>query len=367
MRFFRPKHVAYFLTGHGFGHGVRGSAIINALPEDVKVTVFSSLPAGFFREEIRLPPERFELIPCELDCGCIQPDSVRVDVQATLATYAGIHAARESLIAEFSQRLKTIEADAVVGDIAPLAFPIARAAGLPSTAICNFAWTDIYAPYLQGYPDFRPVWDAMVSDYACADRQLRLEPYFGTPFSEWGVPSQSVGMLARQGMNRRPEFAARFDLDPRKKWALVYIGSHGMGGVDWSRLEACREWQFLGLYDLPGAANYRRIEKNPGFSYADLTASVDGILGKLGYGLVTEALAHGKPVLFPGRSDFAEFEMLREEMKRRGLGREIPLESLMALDLESHLAWAKEVHAAPEPAPALQAILKIWGFGPSSQ
>lgn len=362
MNYLRPEHLAYFITGHGFGHGVRSSAIINALPESVKVTAFSSLPKSFFDEEIRRSKESFQLIPCEIDCGCIQPDTVHVDIPATLASYSGIQAIRESHIAEFSQQLKSIRADAVFGDIAPLAFPIARAAGLPSVAICNFSWTDIYQPYLKVNPGFQPIWDAMVADYACADHQLRLEPYFGTHFSEWGVSSDSVGMLARQGQKKRQELAERYQLDEQKKWALVYIGSHGMNGVDWGRFERFENWQFLGLYPLSNAKNYRHIVKNPAFSYADLTASVDVILGKLGYGLVTEAWAHAKPVVFPGRSDFAEFFMLKTEMEKRGLGREISLGDLLSLNLEASLEWAQQAQAKPEPAPAIAKILKFMGF-----
>ncbi len=362
MVFQRPKHLAYFISGHGFGHGVRSSAIINALPSETKVTVFTSLPEGFFREEIRRPAGTFELKPCEIDCGCIQPDTLHVDVRATLAAYADIEVCRESLIAQFSQQLKEIGADSVVGDIAPLAFPIAKAAGLPSTAICNFAWTDIYQPYLAGYPGFAEVLRAMSADYAQANFQIRLEPYHGLPFSQWGVASESVGMLARKGRVQRESLAKRFGLDSAKKWALVYIGNYGLGGIDWLRLESFEDWQFMGLYDLEGAKNYRRLEKSPDFSYADLTASADAILGKLGYGLVTEALAHGKPVIFPGRSDFAEFDTLKQALEGKGIGREIPVESLREMQLKAFLDWAADVKVEGVAAPAIPKILKLWGF-----
>jgi hypothetical protein len=362
MVFQRPKHLAYFISGHGFGHGVRSSAIINALPTETKVTVFTSLPEGFFREEIRRPAETFRLIPCEIDCGCIQPDTLHVDVRATLAAYSGIQARRESHIAQFSQLLKEMGADGVVGDIAPLAFPIARAAGLPSTAICNFAWTDIYQPYQESYPGFSEILRAMTEDYAQADFQLRLEPFHGVPFSRWDVASESVGMLARKGNPRRVALAERFGLDSAKKWALVYIGNYGLGGIAWRRLAEFPEWQFMGLYDLDGAQNYRRLEKSPDFSYADLTASADAILGKLGYGLVSEALAHGKPVLFPGRSDFAEFDTLRKALEARDLGRELALDDLRNMRLGEHLDWAAQVRGEGEDAPAIPKILKFWGF-----
>lgn len=352
-----PRHIAFFLTGHGFGHGVRASAIMQALPGQVAVTVFSALPESFFREELR---RTFEYVFCEIDCGCMQPDTVRVDRIATLNRYAEIHREREKTIDFWSRDLRSRKVDAVVGDIPPLAFPIAHAAGLPSFAIGNFAWTDIYAPYVEAFPDYGYLLKSMREDYALATKHLRLEPYHG---GDLGPPSHALGLLARRGQERREALAKRFDLNPKAHWALVYIGSHGLPGMNWPRLGEFRGWQFLGLYDLPGAGPaYRRIDKRPDFSYADLTASCDMILGKLGYGLVGEALAHAKPVVFPGRVHFSEFDQLKQVLESRGLGREIGLPDLLNLNLQPYLNWASEVNLTPEPTPAMPQILRHLGF-----
>ena len=37
------QKIAFFLSGHGFGHGVRNSAVIEALPADVEVDIYTSL------------------------------------------------------------------------------------------------------------------------------------------------------------------------------------------------------------------------------------------------------------------------------------------------------------------------------------
>jgi hypothetical protein len=103
-------------------------------------------------------------------------------------------------------------------------------------------------------------------------------------------------MVCRPGRPRRAEFAARFDLDPEKKWALVYVGSFGLEGVDWHRLARYPDWEFMGLYPLEGApANYRYLKKDLSFRYSDLNASCDLVIGKLGYGLVAECLASARP------------------------------------------------------------------------
>ena len=127
--------IAFFLSGHGFGHAVRNSALIEALPASVEVEIYTSVPERFFREEVRRP---FRVIPCEIDCGCLQTDTVEVDVPATLARYLEIEAGREAAIAVYGSMLRAGGADLVIGDTPPLAFPIAKAAGIPAWCVCNF-------------------------------------------------------------------------------------------------------------------------------------------------------------------------------------------------------------------------------------
>jgi len=350
------RHLAFFLTGHGFGHGVRESASMNALPAGIHISIFTSLPKSFFQEELQRP---FNYEHCEIDCGCIQPDTLRVDVAATLARYAEIDSQRDNLIAFWSQRLHTLKVDLVIGDIPPLAFPIAKAAGLKAIAICNFAWTDIYRSYLAHYPEYSEMLDRMRGDYAIASQHLQLSPYHGIPFCD---QTQDMGLLARPGLTRRSELASIYGLDESKHWCLIYIGSYGLQGIAWQRLAEHSGWEFFGLYELPGAEPYRRIQKNPGLNYADLTASADLVLGKLGYGLVGECLAHGTPVAFPGRSDFSEFEVLKQVLLEAGLGHEIELNTLLAGEFTTALKWATQTVAKPIPAEALGNLVKALGF-----
>ena len=351
------SHVAYFLSGHGFGHGVRNSAVIEALPPEVEVTLFTSLPEAFFHEELHRP---FRIIPCEIDCGCLQSSTVDVDVEATLARYSELDSKRDEAIRTFAPMLQSLGVDLVIGDIPPLAFPIAKAAGLPAWAMYNFTWIDIYRPFIERHSQYRPLLAKMEADYALADRRLRL-----FPFMDGGMPGavEDVGMLCRPGLDRRLEFAERFGFDAKKKWALIYVGSYGLDGVEWGNLARYSNWEFMGLYPLKGApSNYHVIKKEPSFRYADLTASCDLVLGKLGYGLVAECLSQGKPVLFLGRVDFAEYPMLKELVEGLGLGREVSLADFRKVDIGKALSELTAQPPKPRPAVALARILGKMGF-----
>ena len=336
------KRIAFFLSGHGFGHAVRESALIEALPADVAVDIYTSIPSAFFRDELR---REVRVIPCEIDCGCLQTDTVEVDVEGTLARYQEIESRRREHIDRFAPMLKASGADLAVADAPALAFPIARAAGIPAWCVCNFTWLDIYAPYVAERPHYREMLARMRADYASADRHIRLFPHMS---GQDGWPVEPVGLISRSGRPLRAEFARRFSLDPGKRWALIYVGSFGLDGVDWARLARYGNWEFMGLYPLAGApANYRFLRKDADFRYADLNASCDLVIGKLGYGLVAECLAAAKPILFLGRKDFSEFELLKNLVEERGLGREIPLEHFKNVDFGEDLeAWT----IRPRPA-----------------
>lgn len=304
----------------------------------MEVDIYTALPESFFRDELHRP---FRVIPCEIDCGCLQTDTVEVDVEGTLARYLEFETGRREAIARYAPMLRDSGADLVVADAPPLALAIAKAAGTPAWCICNFTWLDIYAPYVAKHPRYLDMFRRMQADYALADRHIRIFPHMGNPLhgaaaEPWRI--EEAGMVCRPGRPRREEFARRFGLDPEKKWCLIYVGSFGLEGVDWGRLARYPDWEFLGLYPLQGApAGYRYLKKDLSFRYADLNASCDLVLGKLGYGLVAECLAQAKPVVFLGRRDFEEFAMLKRVVEERGLGREISLAKFMRVDLGEHL------------------------------
>jgi len=328
----KSKKIAYFITGHGYGHGVRSSTIINALSADTEVYIFTSLPQKFFHEELTRP---FQYLFTEIDCGCIQPDTVKIDILATLEKYAALDKRRDELLAQVVTQLRELRIDCVLGDIPPLAFAIAHNAGLPSCAITNFTWADIYQPYIEIYPQFSYLLEKILNDYTQANNALLLWPGLENRVFRY---VESVGLLFRHGQSCREAISKRFGLDSSKKWCLVYIGNYGLSGIHWENLSRFPDYEFFGLYQLQNApANYHLLTKDASYRYADLTSSTDVILGKLGYGLVSECLGLGKPVLFLAREDFIEYDALKRPLVERGQGIEIDADTLRALDLQPAL------------------------------
>jgi len=310
-------HVLYYITSHGYGHAVRSAAVCNCLGglrDDVRVTVRSGVPARFFAEELTLP---FDVRGGGFDVGCLQSDGVTVLMEETLRAYCDIAANNKLILDDEARWCAENGVDCVVGDITPFAFEVADKAGIPSVAVSNFTWYDIYAPYVERFPRY----DSMLSEMACqyGKASLALALYPASPMPVFRH-KKTVPVVGRKGVNRKDEIFEAFGIDRRKRLGLIYTGNFGLDRVRWSRLEDFRGWEFVGVYPLPGSPRNFHLVTKDWFRYQDLSASADVIVGKMGYGVFSEALLNGVPLVYLPREDFSEFQVLDAEAKRLGIG-----------------------------------------------
>jgi hypothetical protein len=95
-------HVAFYITGHGFGHATRMAAVASALAwqtSGLKISLISTAPEWLFRMNI---PCDFRLRRRALDVGVIQVDSIRLDPAATLLAYARLLESQPAVVEEES-------------------------------------------------------------------------------------------------------------------------------------------------------------------------------------------------------------------------------------------------------------------------
>lgn len=324
-------HIAYYITGHGYGHAVRSAAIINELSPATEITVCTAVPEAFFLEELRRP---CAYRSTQFDCGCLQYDSVSVDIQKTLRFYRQLATANRSLLGDEVAWCHDAAIDGIAADITPFALDVAAAAALPSVAVTNFTWFDIYQEYLSVVPEFKPYLDEMAAQYQKANRLLALSPALTMPYFS---NQKQVPVVGRRGNNQRGAVADYYGIDPKKRVALIYIGDFGMERGAWERLETFSDWEFIGLHPIAGASkNYHLIKKGR-FPYEDLVASVDAVVSKLGYGVVSECFINGTPLLYLPRQQFAEYPVLERAVKAWGGGVLVSAEEFYQLHWEDGL------------------------------
>jgi hypothetical protein len=302
-------HTLYYVSSHGYGHGVRSCAICNNFSKEVSLTIRSNLPEQFFQEELSRP---FSYYPGEFDCGCIQTDGVTVDIKKTLQTYLEIAKRNESVLEDEVCWCKEHDVTGIVSDIAPFPFEVAFRAGIPSIGISNFSWEDIYESYLEDMPEFETCFETIKNQYAMADLLLALYP--SNPMKSFNRRKE-VPVVGRKGKNKKEEIRKRYTIGDNKKIGLIYTGDFGMDSASWKKLESFDKWEFVGAYPIPGnPSNYRLITKNE-FTYQDISASVDLMISKIGYGVYSECLINGVPLIYLPRTDFAEYPVLEKAVQ----------------------------------------------------
>lgn len=318
--------ILYYLTAHGYGHGVRAGAIVNSFSSDVHVTFRTNLPYEFFREEVC---KEFSYYQGAFDCGCLQSDGVTVEILGTLQTYASVEKRNESALEKEVAWCKKNDIDAIISDITPFAFEVADNAGIPSFAVSNFTWYDVYKEYVSEYPDFSPMLSRMKSQYESADIVFALEP--ACPMDYFKARTE-IPIVGRRGNNIRSTVAEKIGIDKRKKIGLIYVGDFGMSSALWSKLKDFDQWEFLGVQHIPGSPeNYHLIKKSD-FRYQDLSASVDVMISKVGYGAVSECLLNGTPIIYLPREKFAEYPYIENLIDRWGYGFRLLREDFYNLD-----------------------------------
>lgn len=307
--------LCYYVTGHGYGHAIRTTQILKALPSDLRLLVKTTAPARLFQEE--LPGRDLHVIEAEYDCGSVQKDNLTVLPRETLDRYREISARnRQGLTAEVGF-LRGENVACVVSDIASFPLHAAREAGIPAVAVANFTWADIYQDYVQT-PQDAELLQEMRGEYGAATAALITPlslPTVGDPF-----PSvERVPLVARRGDNIRARLYASLGLPVGTRLALPYLGVWGME-IAWEAVAALTDWVFL-TYDPIGSAaeNIVCLDRTE-WPYADVAASVDVILAKPGYGTVTECIANGTPLIYVPRTGFREQDALIEGITRWGGG-----------------------------------------------
>jgi len=338
--------IAFYISGHGFGHASRQVEIINALAvrcPRVRVLVRSSVARWLLERTIVFP---FELDERPCDTGIVQIDSLHLDARATIARAAAFYRTIDERAEAEAARLRERRVDFVVCDAPPLACAAAARAGLPSVVIANFTWDWIYEAYtehLHEAPDLIPAIRAAYS-HASAAWRLPLHGGFAAFDPAHGAPAGAlvdVPFVARHSTRTRETTRARVGLPQRTRLVLPSFGGYGIDGLDLDALELPAGW------DVVRGLRHAEIY-DAGLSYQDLVRAVDAVITKPGYGIVSECLANGTPLVYTSRGRFAEYDVFVGEMPRFLRCAYLDNAALLAGRWREAIAAAVDAPAPPE-------------------
>jgi hypothetical protein len=340
--------IAYYITAHGYGHGVRSCDVIRAvnhLYPQLTVQPVSELPFSFLSN--RIGNVRNSLRPLSFDVGMVQVDSIRINVDASLARVETLYSRHRDLVDQEAAYLSESNIGLVVVDIPAIPLESAALAGIPGLAIANFSWDWIYSGYVLKNPRWEPLVRLFREAYGKTDLLLRL------PFSDAmeAFPRvEDIPVLAEPGIPRRAEIASFTGRDPGKKWILLSFTTLEWGEKALSEVERIEDYEFFTIYPL----EWRRSNIYPlhreQVTFSDALASVDAVISKPGYGILSDCVVNNKPLIYADRSDFLEYPILEAAIKKYLKHIHIPMDDLYRGDLRRSLA---RIWDCPEPVETL--------------
>jgi L-arabinokinase len=282
---------------------------------DLAITVCTSAPAFLF-EGVVAPPLRVRAIEC--DVGLAQKDALTIDEAGTAETLRRFLFGWDALVCREARWLRESGARLVLGDIPPLAFAAAAAAGTPSFALGNFSWDWIYRHLALRQPALAEAAAHAADAYAHAGLLLRL-PFAGDLSAFPRI--EDIPLVARRPAVEKAEARRRLGLDARPV-VLLSFGGVGMPGLEPAALGRLVEYLFLLTGRAGGgeAPNLRRLEGGEllaaGLDYPDLVGAADVVVSKPGYGIVTDCIGAATRFVYTDRGDFPEYPILVSEMPR---------------------------------------------------
>jgi hypothetical protein len=317
--------LAFYVSGHGFGHASRDIEVLNALSArrpDVRIAIRTTVARWLFDLTMRGP---FDYTEVQCDTGIVQIDGLRLDETETLRRGRAFMATLAARTAAEAQALSALGVSLVVYDIPALGSTAAARAGLPAIALGNFSWDWAYAAY-EGASDLA---DAVADAYRSTALALRLPMCGGF---EAFARVEDVPFVARRSHREPAETRAALGLPPDARVVLTSFGGHGVVDMNLEGLAALDGYAILVSGSIPfgldGATLLEAGRRGPlvpfdesglyarGFRYEDLVAAADVVVTKPGFGIIAECVANDTALVYTSRGHFAEYDVLVEAMPR---------------------------------------------------
>lgn len=308
-----PKTLAYYVTAHGFGHAVRSFEIIHALrarDPQLRIILVSDLPEFLVAPLIT---QGLEIRKKRVDVGLIQLDSLRFDLEASFRAVREIHRNEKVLVEEEAKFLRRERVQLLVSDIGFLPIVAASQAGIPGICVSNFTWHWIYQFYAREDPRWIPLVEWIRECYRQSTLFLRLPMHGEDP--DWSEGVVDVPLVARHARLSPQEVRNILGCSEDRKVYLIAFSALELSRDALKNLEKMEETLFLFKhplhYDLD---NGRSLDPYDLLTYADVVGAVDGVITKPGYGIVSDCLVHGTPMIYTDRGAFVEYEILVREI-----------------------------------------------------
>jgi hypothetical protein len=259
----------------------------------------TSLSPVFLRARIQ---GDFELVSDAPDFGLVMKSALDIDLEGSASAYRQLHADWHGRVDAEARRLQRLALDLVLADVPYLTLAAAQRAGIPAVAMCSLNWADIYRHYFGQRPEAGQVLEHMEGAYSSARAFLCPEPSMSMPFLRKRV---GIGPIAALGKARPESLRAWLNLAADQLLILVATGGvRARFPMDSWPVDQGYHWLVSAEWGVqhPNVSSFQ----DTGLDFTDLIASCDAVLGKCGYGTVTECVVNATPLMYIPRPEWPE-------------------------------------------------------------
>lgn len=301
-----PKRIAFFISPHGFGHAARAASVMEAITEiepSVKFDIFTTVPTWFFNHSNTINFQHHFLLT---DIGLVQKNPFQEDLTATAQHLKSFLPFERAQIATLAEKIRHLQCELVICDIAPMGILIAGEADVPSVLIENFTWDWIYQGFENaGINEFIPY---LRSIFAKATYHIQTQPICNPATVDFSAAPASRKIKTPSG-----EIRQKLGLTESGKVIMITAG-----GIpkNYGFIEKLKN-QTAAHFIIPGVGQSVKMQdnliflpENSEFFHPDLVNASDAVIGKVGYSTIAEVYHAGIPFGYSPRARFRESKPL---------------------------------------------------------
>ncbi len=327
-------NIAYYISGHGFGHISRSYEVIRYLHENASIVkLFVNTTRKDFVKDKK---ENLIFRDISVDVGMVQLSSISLNVEKTLEAIFEFEKSKTVIIESEIDFLKKEKIDCIISDSSSLPFVLADKLQLPSYFIGNFTWDFIYNNYSKDHSYFATYSNALRKEYSLCKLGLILP--FHCPMDS--IPYRlEIGIIGRASLKNRDNIRESIGFTNKNRYFLFSFGAYGISdSLGYQNLKD-NEWVVVSGYE--GLVGDKVIDVKDIY-YPDLLKACDYVLTKPGYGILSESYLANTPIIYTDRGDFAEYPYLVEALNKYHLSAFLSQSELLNFQLEKAVSRIEE-------------------------
>ncbi len=294
-------NLAFYISNHGFGHATRSCSLIEEFIKiGITCHIITDRPDFIFEN---LNPQFAIHRKVAIDFGIKQDTWIHPNKEKTKSALVNLWDNKHQIIQDELEYMQKNQIDAIISDIPPLSFIIAREAGLPIIGISNFDWYFVYEEMLKDDPEITHILEEMKSAYEYGLCIYKL-PFSHQTSCEGFSRIKNKGVLSRSGKSKREKIIQDFSIPENHKVCLITFGNANENPLNMDKLCNAPNLTVLARMESFHHDNFRYLPID--YDFVSLVFSADIIIAKTGYSTLAEACQTGNLLVYTDRNGFPE-------------------------------------------------------------